>query len=84
MVTGPAEFMLTKIIATIGPASAPPEVLEQMIRAGMNVARLTFSHGPKQAHRARLQRRQWAPCNLPRPRSARASTLWRSASIVIW
>lgn len=40
----------TRIVATIGPASSTPEVLEQMIRAGMNVARLNFSHGDFAEH----------------------------------
>lgn len=43
----------TKIVATIGPASSSPEVLEQLILAGMNVARLNFSHGNADEHRAR-------------------------------
>jgi pyruvate kinase len=40
----------TKIVATIGPASRDPENLRQMIRAGMNVARINFSHGDHQTH----------------------------------
>ena len=35
----------TKIVATIGPASRDPEVLVRMVEAGMDVARLNFSHG---------------------------------------
>src|SRR5215212_9307975 len=40
----------TKIVATIGPASRDPEVLVQMIEAGMDVARLNFSHGSADEH----------------------------------
>ena len=40
----------TKIVATIGPASRDPETLRAMIRAGMNVARINFSHGDHQTH----------------------------------
>ena len=48
----------TKIVATLGPASSDPDLLEQMIRAGVNVVRLNFSHGTAQDHidRARLVR----------------------------
>ncbi|HWB05736.1 MAG TPA: pyruvate kinase [Verrucomicrobiales bacterium] len=40
----------TKIVATIGPASHSPEMLERLIRAGLNVARLNFSHGDFSGH----------------------------------
>src|SRR6476659_7781540 len=45
----------TRIVATIGPASNSPTVLEQMIRAGMNVARLNFSHGEFETHRQNIE-----------------------------
>ncbi len=40
----------TKIVATIGPASRDPEVLVRMVQAGMDVARLNFSHGTAEEH----------------------------------
>ena len=40
----------TKIVATLGPASSDPALLEKMIRAGVNVVRLNFSHGQAQDH----------------------------------
>lgn len=41
----------TKLVCTIGPASDSQEVLEQMMTAGMNVARINFSHGDFSGHR---------------------------------
>ncbi|MGQ1785278.1 pyruvate kinase [Saccharicrinis sp. GN24d3] len=46
----------TKIVATIGPASDSPEMLERLIRAGMNIARLNFSHGDFSDHASRITR----------------------------
>ena len=43
----------TKIVATLGPASSDPVILERMIRAGVDVVRLNFSHGTADDHRAR-------------------------------
>jgi pyruvate kinase len=43
-----------KIICTLGPASDTPEVIEGLIRAGMDVARLNFSHGTHEEHRQRV------------------------------
>lgn len=54
----------TKIVCTIGPATRSPERLEQLIEAGMDVARLNFSHGSQEEHgqvMAEVRRiaRQW-------------------------
>src|SRR6188508_3059554 len=46
----------TKIVATIGPASESPEMLERLIRAGLNIARLNFSHGDFASHAERIAR----------------------------
>ena len=45
----------TKIVATIGPASESPEMLERLIRAGLNIARLNFSHGDFTGHAERIE-----------------------------
>src|SRR5262245_59911381 len=46
----------TKIVATIGPASESPEMLARLVRAGLNVARLNFSHGDFTGHAERIRR----------------------------
>ena len=43
-----------KIVATIGPASDGEVMLERLIKAGVNVARLNFSHGTHKQHAARI------------------------------
>jgi pyruvate kinase len=45
----------TKIVATLGPSSSEPAVLERMVRAGVDVVRLNFSHGTAQDHENRAK-----------------------------
>ena len=45
----------TKIVCTIGPASESPQILEALIEAGMNVARLNFSHGTQEEHLRKIE-----------------------------
>jgi pyruvate kinase len=46
----------TKIVCTLGPATEDQEILERMLPAGMDVARLNFSHGDFESHRAMVDR----------------------------
>ncbi len=57
----------TKIVATIGPASRDPEVLVRMVEAGMDVARLNFSHGSHEEHAETAQRVRAAASRAGRP-----------------
>ncbi len=45
----------TKIVATLGPASSSPEVLEKLVAAGIDVVRMNFSHGTADDHKARAE-----------------------------
>jgi pyruvate kinase len=53
-----------KIVATIGPASQSEEVIEKLILAGMNVARMNFSHGTHDEHAERIARIRRSPKSL--------------------
>ncbi len=44
------DFRRAKIVCTLGPASSSPEMIDQLLRAGMDVARLNFSHGTYAEH----------------------------------
>lgn len=57
----------TKIVATIGPASREPEVLLEMVRAGMDVARLNYSHGTLEEHAETARRVRDAAGRAGRP-----------------
>jgi len=57
----------TKIVATIGPASREPEVLARMVAAGMDVARLNYSHGSLDEHAETAARVRAAAESVGRP-----------------
>jgi pyruvate kinase len=46
----------TKLVCTVGPASDSPEILQQMLLAGMNVVRLNFSHGDFSSHQETIEK----------------------------
>ena len=82
----------TKIVCTIGPATSSKERLEQLMRAGMNVARLNFSHGTQPEHEMVLDRIRTISARLgyaiailqdlqgPKIRTER----WKGASLFCW
>jgi pyruvate kinase len=57
----------TKIVCTIGPASSDPETIEQLAWSGMDAARLNFSHGDQEMHRATLASVRRAQALIGRP-----------------
>jgi pyruvate kinase len=57
----------TKIVATIGPASSDPEVLARMVEAGLDVARLNFSHGDRETHAENVRLIREASSRVGRP-----------------
>jgi pyruvate kinase len=57
----------TKIVATIGPASRDPETLTRMVQAGLDVARLNFSHGDREIHAENAERVRQASARVGRP-----------------
>ncbi len=57
----------TKIVCTIGPTSREPEVLARLVSAGMDVARLNFSHGDEQTHAENIRRIREASEKAGRP-----------------
>src|SRR5437763_15260793 len=61
------EMRRTKIVATIGPASRDPETLAQMVEAGMDVARLNFSHADREIHAENAERVRAAASRAGRP-----------------
>ena len=65
----------TKIVCTIGPASESPQVLERMIRAGMNVARINFSHGDVPGHKKVIKK--------VRAAARKAKTILQNSEVVV-
>jgi pyruvate kinase len=57
----------TKIVATIGPASRDPETLARMVEAGLDVARLNFSHGNREIHAENVELVRAAASRAGRP-----------------
>src|SRR5438876_5440684 len=57
----------TRIVATLGPATDPPEVLNAILQAGVDVARINFSHGSPEEHLDRITRLREAAHAIKKP-----------------
>ena len=62
-----ADMLRTKVVCTLGPASSSPDTVHEMIRAGMNVARVNMSHGAREDHRAAIDAVRSAAKDLGKP-----------------
>ena len=69
----------TKIVATLGPASSDPTVLESMVHAGVDVVRMNFSHGTPEDHIARANAIREVSARTRRPGSTKVSGFRSSA-----
>ena len=56
-----------KIVATIGPASHDERIIHELIKAGMNVARINFSHGTEEDHAESIKKIRKASKHLGQP-----------------
>jgi hypothetical protein len=68
-----------QVVCTLGPASRSVEVIEELLRAGMNVARFNFSHGSHEYHKVRLLRQMGPEWVAPATAAVvRGSQRWQS------
>ncbi len=61
------KFRSAKIVCTLGPSSDSAEMIERLMRAGMDVARLNFSHGTHEEHARTIKRLREASARLSKP-----------------
>jgi pyruvate kinase len=60
-------MLRTKIVATLGPSTSSPEVLDQLLDAGLSMARINMSHGTREEHRAAVEHVRAAAASRGRP-----------------
>ena len=60
-------MLRTKVVCTLGPASSAPETVHEMVRAGMNVARVNMSHGTREDHARTIESVRAAAADVGRP-----------------